>query len=226
MVIAIIAVLVAVGVGGMFRYRKSADKAAVIGNMRSLQSANQMWASDHNGKYISIFAFDEDTKNKSEWWKTKEFLTNFTGDPDPDPNKPPLSTLDPSAVRSGGLNSDKMTANYGYVSSNMPGGSWGQANTDRGFRASQINNPARSAAFVSATDWILKYPGRLEWKVGETKDGYNSNGMIAFRHDGKAAVVYYDGHVGFVGPTDVKKFDAEGGDLKGEKNVFWNGAAP
>ena len=107
------------------------------------------------------------------------------------------------------------------MNSNLPGGHYGQKNASRGYRVSQVNNPARTAAFMTCTDWIAKYTGRLDWKIGESKEGYDPSGMIAFRHDGKAPVAYYDGHVGLITPADVKKFDANGG----EQNVFWNGGA-
>ncbi len=222
-VIAIIAVLVAIGLGTMFKFRKAGDKVGAISNIRALQSANSIWAADHGGKYIPIYAFDEDSNSKSEWYKTAGFLAALTGDTSivNDRWDTPNSVLDPVAFKARGKHYDKMVASYGYVQSNMPGGSWGQPGTERSFRVSQVNDPARSAAFVTCTDWIVKYNGRLNWEVGETEEGYNPNGMIAFRHSGKAAVVYYDGHAGLVSPADIKNYDTNGG----EQNVFWNGNA-
>ena len=79
-VIAIIAVLVALGTGGMMKFRKSADKVGAIANIKNLQVANATWASENGGKYIPIFTFDSKSNSTSEWYKTKDFLIMLTGD--------------------------------------------------------------------------------------------------------------------------------------------------
>lgn len=221
-VIAIIAVLVALSAGGIFKYRNAADKAAVLGNMRGLQQANAMWASDHSGRYISVFAFDEDGKATTRWFSNTEFLENLSGDSELDNSyKMPESLLDPKVVRAKRNGWQSLSANFGYIYDNMPGGNYGSENTDRGFRVSQVVNPARTAAFISCTDWIAKYSGRYIWDGSAAVEGASPDGKIAFRHDGKAAVVYYDGHVGLISKADFQKIDSNGK----QKNAFWNGNA-
>ncbi len=65
---------------------------------------------------------------------------------------------------------------------------------DRCSKVSQVANPTRTAAFITATD-----------------------GKIAFRHGGKAIVVCHDGSTAFVAPEDFRNYD-----LKGRiDNSFW-----
>jgi prepilin-type processing-associated H-X9-DG protein len=95
----------------------------------------------------------------------------------------------------------------------MPGSG---PNASKGFRVNQISNPSRTAAFITATDWIAKYSGRLVWKTSP-KEGKSTDGKIAYRHGGKAVVVYYDGSTGLIAPEDIRRFDAAGG----VSHPFW-----
>jgi prepilin-type processing-associated H-X9-DG protein len=102
-----------------------------------------------------------------------------------------------------------------------PGRGWGIPGSQQSFFVHEIASPERSAAFITCTDWIAHYSGRFLWKDDKAVEGRSNDGKIAFRHGGKALVVYYDGHVGELTMADLKKIDSEG-IPNGVANIFWN----
>lgn len=74
---------------------------------------------------------------------------------------------------------------------------------------------------MTATDWIVKYERRFLWVGKAAVEGLTGNQIMAYRHNGKAIVAYYDGHVGEVSMADMKRLDAKGG----KQNAFWKGDA-
>jgi hypothetical protein len=127
--------------------------------------------------------------------------------------KVPESVLDPIVVRSKKRLWNKLFASYGYNSVGMPTLSPG---VDRSFKVSQVNSPARSAAFITATDWIVTYNGRFLWEA-DPVEGKTTNQRIAYRYDRKAVVVYYDGSSGVVSSGDIRAIDTKGG----ANHPFW-----
>lgn len=81
-----------------------------------------------------------------------------------------------------------------------------------------MNNPARTFAFATCTDWMVKYDASTRWTTSPAK-GDDSSRMIAYRYDNKAIFVFFDGHVGLMSPADVKKQLNQ----DGRNSVFWNG---
>lgn len=108
---------------------------------------------------------------------------------------------------------NKLFASYGYNSVGMPAL---KANSDRSFKVSQVTSPSRTAAFITATDWIVSYNSRFLWEV-DPVEGKTTNQRMAYRHDNKAIVVYYDGSSGFVTPGDIRAIDKKGG----AAHPFW-----
>ena len=169
-VIAIIAVLVAVSIGGIFRYRKAADKTVVLGNMRNLMVANAGYASDHNGEFVGAYSFDEDDGGGGDatlsgsWNTNYTFISQLTGVSDLGDNKwnlenLPPSVLDPTVYRAKEHRYDQLDASYGYNQQHMPPG-WGHKGTTSTYRVSQLTDPARTFSFISCTDWNAKFSGR------------------------------------------------------------------
>lgn len=228
-VIAMIAVLVAIGIGAMFKFRKSADKLNAGNSLRQMQVANIAYASDHNGKFMAVYDFD-DKKKGSYWPDNAEFLTLLFGSSHVYGNNGqkninvPDGFLDKPYVKAAGndVNAKRFYGgSYGYNQTTeiaATGLTWGGESSYGGARLSKIKNPARTAAFALCTDWILKYNGRLKYLTDPT-DGYDSSGMLAFRYGDKVPVAFYDGHVEYVSPGEIKKFDANGG----KENPFWDG---
>jgi prepilin-type N-terminal cleavage/methylation domain-containing protein/prepilin-type processing-associated H-X9-DG protein len=224
-VILIIAVLAALALTGFSRMRMMADKVTSARNLSQLQLANTGYAGDHNGKYVPVYTFDQDSVATSSWFNNPTFLSHLKGDLDTKPNgtldtSVPLSMLDPVAVRAKGNQYTIMYASYGYIETGMPGGSYRQASANKGYTTMQVHSPSRKAAFITATDWIVAYNGRFRWAGAGAVEGKSSDQKIAYRHNKKAVVVYYDGHIGEVSMEDLKAIDQKGG----AGNIFWDAA--
>lgn len=222
-VITIIAVLATLSFMGFSRMRASADRATVSNVMRQLQMANHAYASEHNGSYVPISSMDENQNRINDWHSSSVFLSYLTGDStalknnQAITNKVPVSILDPAVVRAKQRLWDRVFASYGYNSVGMPSLAPGR---DRSFRVTQVTNPTRTAAFITATDWIVSYNGRFRW-LQKPVEGKSTDQRIAYRHGGKAVVAYYDGSSGMISPDDVRGFDKKGG----ANHPFWKANA-
>ena len=211
-VILIIVVLAALSFLCYSRMRAAGDRATTVAIMRQLQVANYAYATDHGGQFVPLQSKDENNAVDVTWHQNTAFLSYLTGDDsalnrnEKVNNNPPVSILDPIVVRAKKRLWNKLFASYGYNQENMP--TFG-ARKDKSFKISQLTNPARSAAFVTGTDHYLKYSGRLLW-TKTSVEGKSTDGRMAFRHDGKAIVVYYDGSSGFITQGDIKAYDANG----------------
>ena len=226
-VITIIIVLAALGFVGLKRARLSADRAVSIRNIGQLQFANTTYAADHNGDYIKVYAFDDKGSSYVAWCDNSDFLSILKGDSVVSAGgqvdkSHPRSALDPLAYRSKAKEYDRFAGSYGYNYEGALGKSaaWGTPNAENVFKMQQVTQPARTAAFITATDWLAKYGGRFKWQGAAAAEGYE-NGKIAYRYDGKALAVYFDGHVGEFTQADMKRIDTQGGN----KHVFWNANA-
>jgi prepilin-type N-terminal cleavage/methylation domain-containing protein/prepilin-type processing-associated H-X9-DG protein len=218
-VIVIIATLAALSIMGFRKMREAGDRAAAIAVLRQLQLANVGYANDHNGQYVPMESYDENNARVNDWHQSSVFLSYLTGDNSAlDKNqkvttKVPISVLDPVVVRAKQRLWDKLFASYGYNQQSMPAPA---INTDRSFKVSQVTNPTRTAAFITATDWKVLYNSRFKW-LENPVEGKSTDQRIAYRHGNKAAVVYYDGSSGLVSPDDIRAFDARGG----ANHPFW-----
>lgn len=218
-VIAIIAVLTTLSVLGFSRMRAAGDRATTVSVLRQLQIANYSYANDHNGQYVPISSMDENNNRVNDWHQNSVFLAYLTGDQsalergEVVTSKVPVSVLDPIVVRSKKRLWNRLFASYGYNQQNMPPA---QAGRDRSFRVSQVTHPSRSAAFITATDWIVTYNSRFLWEA-DPVEGKTTNQRIAYRHDGKAVVVYYDGSTGLISPNEMRAIDKQGG----SNHSFW-----
>lgn len=191
-VVAIIATLVGIGATAVFRFRDAADRTVTINNLRQIQTANTSFASDNNGQFVD--ALDP---TDGYWYDNVDFLQALTSDTAAAVGaatyKIPESFLDPAAVKGNVANSDRLYGSYAY---NIQG-----TDAASGFRTAQVGDPARSMAFVTATPGI---PGTIVF-----------GGPIAYRHDDKAIVVYYDGHTEQLQLTEIA---AKGADI----GTFWD----
>lgn len=222
-VIVIIVVLASLSFFGFSRMRTMADKVASTRNLSQMQIANTSYAADHNGKYVPLSTADGDSIVTSKWFDNPDYLSELKGElaiksnGKPDTSMP-LSMLDPITVRSKGNQFKNIYASYGYISTGMPGGAYESPNSNIGYTMHQIQFPSRKAAFITATDWTARYESRFTWQGAAAVEGATSDQKIAYRHNGKALVVYYDGHVGEVSVADIEALDRQGG----ASNEFWN----
>lgn len=216
-VIVVIAILVAISFLGLRRMRAMADKSASIGNLKQLQIANTNYAADNNGRYVSSFAKDKDGKLVTQWDRNPKFLSSLRGDAPLSKDgrsDVPTGLLDPVAFRGGGKNYNMLRGSYGMPE--VYGVSYGAPNSDSSLNMAQLASPERTAAFITAVDWHVTYGGRLLWNGTEGPVG---RGIVAYRHNDKALVVYYDGHVSEISKEDMRRFDDSGGN----RHPFWKG---
>jgi prepilin-type N-terminal cleavage/methylation domain-containing protein/prepilin-type processing-associated H-X9-DG protein len=228
MTITIIITLAALIFVGVKRMRSSADKAVATRNISQLHVANAGYAADHNGRYMPVYGFDEKANFGGNWFTNQAFISYLNGDGNvikssKGENTVPLSLLDPAAVREKRAGFETFEGSFGYNFEGMdgPGRGWAIPGSQQSFFVHEIASPERSAAFITCTDWIAHYKGRFLWKDAKAVEGRSNDGKMAFRHGGKALVVYYDGHVGEITPADVRKID-NSGTPKGVANIFWN----
>jgi prepilin-type N-terminal cleavage/methylation domain-containing protein len=224
--ITIIIILATLAIVSTKSLRASADATVALNRIRSLGLANASYATDNAGKYVPIYAFDKDQKASVQWFYNQEFLQGLVGDTrfmdNPEEFEGtdgyPESVLDPVTVRAKKKYWSRISGSFGYNSENTQGGGWGVANAAARHSTLSIANPARTCQFITATDWLAKYGGRFLWKT-QGYEGKTPDGKIAYRHKGKALVVFYDCHTEAITPKDMLKFDARGG----VNNVFWGG---
>lgn len=226
-VITIIVVLAAMSMFSFKLLREKADVLTTIKRIRGFTEANALYATDHNGKYVPVFAFDEDGQGDVQWHYNRTYLEALIGDKEAFENSEvfegidglPEQVLDPVVIREKKRYWSRISASFGYNAENMSGGGWGQPGTVRSHSISSVSNPDETCAFITATDWLVLHSGSLLWENSPV-EGKTENSKIAYRHRGKAVVAYYDGHTGLVSINDMKEINRRGG----VNNVFWGGS--
>lgn len=211
---------------GMRKLRENADTVAAIKRISGFTHANALYAVDHGGKYVAAYSFDEESKPGTPWHFNRVFLETLIGDnPDLDEAEEfegidglPEQVLDPVVVRAKKRQWSRISASFAYNNENVPGGSWGEPGTSRAHTVSSVKNPSEAFAFITATDWIANYSGRLLWARSPV-EGKTENSKIAYRHDDRAVVAFYDGHCETKTIYEIRALDK----LGGINNVFWGG---
>ena len=213
----IVITLAALVFTGFRKIRSAADRTRALATVRQLQFANHSYANDHNGRYVPISSRDENNNRINDWHENPTFHQYLLGTSGIDLAKPskkvPDGILDPVVVRAKKRQWDRLYSSYGYNEVDMPGSG---PVSDKSFRVGQLTDPTRTMAFATATDWIVKYPGRFLW-LTQPAEGKTTDGKMAFRHGGKAIVVFYDGSSGLVSPDDLRRIDRQGA----MANPFW-----
>lgn len=215
-VILIIAVLAALSFSGVRELRSAADKTNSIRNLAQLQIANASYSSENAGKYVPYVVYNEQGNREGFWYQVPEFLVYFRGevyDAKGEPSKTvPLSMLDPKVVRARLPFYSSMAGSYGLNNTGLPTSG---SSARPAFTVASITKPEQSMAFASATDVRVAYPARFSWKGIE---GKTTDGGLAYRHNDKALVVYFDGHVGEMSKSEIKEIDTARG---GRTGPFW-----
>lgn len=224
--ITIILAIAALSMLGVARLREKADVVTTLKRIRGFTEANALYATDHNGRYVPVFAFDEDGQGAVQWHYNRAYLEALIGDKDALDRSEvfegidglPEQVLDPIVIRAKKRYWSRISASFGYNAENMSGGGWGEPGAARAHSINSVTTPDETCAFISATDWLVLHSGRLLWKNSPV-EGKTENSKIAYRHQGKAVVAYYDGHSGLISMDEMKLIDRRGG----VDNVFWGG---
>ncbi len=220
-VILIIAVIATLSMMGISRMRAAGDRATTMMVMRQFQVANIGYATENNGYYVPVAELNANDILSLEWFRNPKFLVHLYGDPsvfdksDAQLQVAPPGNLDPVAYRAKKRYYDQISASFGINAEDL---NWPKKYTDppMSYRVSDVTNPGRTAFLATAVNYQFKHDGRMLWKQ-EPVEGKVKTNKMAFRHGGKAVVVFYDGSIGMIGHEDIKRFDSNGG----KENPFW-----
>lgn len=225
--ITIIIVLAALSFVIITRARSAAVRVLATNNLAQVQLANISYATDNNGRFMPIETFDDKGVNYVPWFENPQFLGYLKGDSGVYSSNGqvdktlPLSMMDPIVVRARQKLYDNLSASFGYQTEGVPNRNFKTPNSHGSFAMSNLTAPERSACFITATDWTVKYATRFLWQGVAAVEGKTTNQKMAYRHNKKALVAYYDGHVGEVTMEDIRKIDTQGG----ANNIFWKADA-
>mgnify|MGYP001127043071 CR=1 FL=1 len=195
-VIAIISVLAAILIPAIQGVRERSFVTKTTSNLRHLQQANLLYASDNNGFFVDPVPVARDASGNptgrdwnSVWFDNDRFIQYLSLDE---------RTTDweegfPEIARSG-IPELTFGDNQRYSIGMNIGDRQQWGGSIIAFRQSEITNPSQSFAFSDATDFWVKINRADAWESDEEKTGMG----MAYRNDGKAAVVHFDGSVSMV----------------------------
>lgn len=221
-VITIVVVLASLAFMGFSRLKKQGYRAASMNNLRQLQAANQTYAAENNGIYVQAWSFDEDgNQNPQKWNVNEEFLGYLRGEVSPDAptsvrRSVPEALLDPLVVRTRASRWDRLEKSYGLNITTLEGGSNNTPGSKRQIKTTQLVSPSRTFSFITGQNPFIAYSGRYTYNGTENNTG---NTTTAYRHDGKAIAVFFDGHTELKSMDDMREIDDKGG----SRHPFWKG---
>ena len=219
-VIAIIAILAAMLLPALGRARERARAASCISQMRQLYIAHTLYATDYDGRYIApgtdIPGFADNPRCSFCLLGDLQYIPRAGGVAQGTDSR--LSgdqraiTGCPSAEQDLKANTNIRGANYDYFRAHSyiynqpaPLASWAQ-----NLRVSQVREPS---VLVMVTE--RKYPptgapkalcipgisaGAPSGRGGAVSTTFERE-WVSFRHDGRAAALFYDGHVEMIAPA-------------------------
>jgi prepilin-type N-terminal cleavage/methylation domain-containing protein len=206
-VIAIIGILAAILIPVVSSVRTSAYIAKTSSNLRSLQTANQLYAQDNRGVYITskqpVYEDGQWEIDATSHWVTYKSFTQFLDTPEPGWNAENYL----HAARTG--DSSAAGSTYGKSSiglnvtgpNNYPHHGDAQSVHENSPTVLNVLNPGKAMAFADAIDYQISSTKASQY-ISEEAGPYGSM-AIAYRYKDQATVVYYDGSVGRVSREDI-----------------------
>jgi prepilin-type processing-associated H-X9-DG protein/prepilin-type N-terminal cleavage/methylation domain-containing protein len=198
-VIVIIGILGAILIPVISSARAKADEFKCLSNLRALQLANILYAGDHNGEYVPVYLntetdADGNVSKRVQWDNNSDFIAYL--DQKGSQATWQQSLLCPASLH-GREQSDHAYRSYGMNFTGISGG-WDTPGTSKSMRVLSVSNPSKMMAFADAVDWQIQI-GRSDAYTGEVFTQH----AIAYRHNGSANVVFYDGHVKSMSRSEV-----------------------
>lgn len=200
-VIVIIAVLATISATATIRFRAAADRSASIGALRQLQIANVSFASENGGSFVPPEAKQVDAsgvETRVTWFENPDFISHLKGEAAtfPSSGAPDVSLsaefMDAAVVRKKSAKNTTLNICFGYTT----------PENVAALKQAQLSNPSSSAAFITCDSPFIDHPTKSK---------------IAYRHQNKALVVYYDGRAAVITKADIARIDSNGG----ATNPFW-----
>lgn len=235
-VIAIIAILAAIVMGGLQNAREKARATQCMSNLRQLALANLAHAADHGGQYVQA----QEKSNNVRWHGVRKnsrqpfdaargSLAPYLGGE----GRVKLCGSFREALK-GGETFEASTGGYGYNAAYI-GGTWRDP-----YRAEFMANvplPVRTVMFADTA--LPRADGIQEYAYAEPYQWVDRAGVLSgplapsvhFRHAGRANVAWCDGHVTAEVPSRLGGTNRYGGDAVREKigwfgpeadNGYWN----
>ncbi|EIP98145.1 prepilin-type N-terminal cleavage/methylation domain-containing protein [Opitutaceae bacterium TAV1] len=176
-VIAIIGVLAAIILATLGNVRAKARQTQCLSNLRQIQMANHLYAADHKDRFMRVRLADQSGK----WHDTADFLQYLAGSKPTESSgyKLPDSMRCPDRI----VHSDHTS--YGYNFTNLS-----STVKEQGVRQTDVPRPSRTIAFADALDYQVNSSNAKNYQPGVGKISQT----VAFRHNGKINVVFWDGH--------------------------------
>ncbi|WP_052362546.1 prepilin-type N-terminal cleavage/methylation domain-containing protein [Geminisphaera colitermitum] len=197
-VIAIIGILAAILIPTVGKVRESARATQCASNLRQVQAGNIAYATENKGGYVPIQITSGDIK----WHRNPAFLEYISKQPgNITLGNFPKALRCPTAISAG----NNLGYTYGINANSRFSTVSGVAVPMRQIRMEEILRPSKTMAFADGVDWQLFADGAEGYKGNET----GASHAPAYRHGGKANLVYFDGHVARL-PVDGFKNDAGG----------------
>jgi prepilin-type N-terminal cleavage/methylation domain-containing protein len=200
-VIAIIAVLGAIIVPAVSRVRASAESTQCVSNLRTMQLANQMYASENKNKFVSIYEFDDEGEFSSAWHANKKYFEKLTSlrDQERGWGEWEDDLLCPTTRSMGSDDWNVLGSNYGMAYELICGElglpTWNNSNANRAILVNKIENPAETVAFADCTNWLLKDVTGYSYEDEDKGIVDPDAGYLAYRHNGRANAVNFDASV-------------------------------
>ncbi len=207
-VIAIIALLTSMIVPAVKSTLVSASKVTAINSLRQLGATNMLYATNHQGWFVPIHE-KNGTASPTIWYQNEDFrdqlgldFPSFSGGAHyPDSFIPRQARYARSQSVKGyaridnafGMNETGIVALRNYQ-----GIPWSEMEKF-GTHISEIARPSSTIQFGESVSHSIQrssadnYQGEVEHKAPNLK-------AVAYRHNGKAAVVFYDNHTDLLGP--------------------------
>lgn len=220
-VIAIIALLLSIIAPALRKAKDAGQRIVCSNNVRSLGTANQIYASEHNGWYVPVWDPSR-SAGMTHWVGNPDFRSYMQMDQLQDnPAAGSYDSPDKLLCPSDRISRDPANAgegnvliSYGYNLTD-----WGfDSGSYKGHRSSNLKLPASKLAFTESVDWWVDWSG-ANYQNGWDKldqasltDYKNADprvdGPVLYRHAEGANVGFYDGHVDYMKKTDIFDIDA------------------
>ncbi|WP_269522193.1 prepilin-type N-terminal cleavage/methylation domain-containing protein [Coraliomargarita parva] len=198
-VIAVIGVLTAILIPALSGVREKGKQVQCASNLRQLQAASMLYANDQ-GIYLpyTINAGSSGGKvtGRTFWYQNPDFLAYLGGDKDSG-SLVRKTMICPTRGDIQSTSSDYVGGySYGMNIQNIPGG-WSTVG-ESGVNPVKLERPAEKMAFADGADmFILMYASKAY-----VQEQYYQH-AIAYRHNGKANVVHFDGSVSTLAKEDI-----------------------
>lgn len=199
-VIVIIGILASILIVTVGKVRESGHATQCGSNLRQIQLANILYAQEHGGKYVIAAIGDgSGTDPERKWFINTEFYANLSSRKAQSFENWPIELLCPTSVAAGNT---PEALHYTYAAYSFGYNVTQKISGERRFIQNEVARPAASIAWADSVDWLIDWTGTKNYD--DSAPTTSKSKAVAYRHDGKANVVYWDGHVNRLNRSQVE----------------------